>query len=303
MMDEIRYVLKAMRRAFLLLKDQDPLMLSSSTAFFATFSLSPIIIIIVSIFGFYFKSDKFNTQLFRTIGGTVGTETARDIQVIVNNFMAIESTWWITIAGSLFFLFVATTLLGVIKRAIQKIWHIKPKAKLRLKYYSRERLTQVGLIFFTGVLFFFALFLDAALGVAVDYLQSVWPEAAITVIRWLNVGFTAIVFIIWFTVLFKILPEASVTWDIAFSGGLLTGILFSVGRFALAKLLVHARIATIFGVSASFALLLLFIFYSSFILYYGVAFTYEYGQMADCPISASKYAVEYEERIIENKSA
>jgi membrane protein len=303
MIAEVKFVLKAMKKGFRLLRHKDPLILSSSTAFFATFSLSPIIIILVGIVGLYFKSDRFNTQLFRTIGATVGTETAHDLQTIVNNFMAIESNWWITIAGSIFFLFVATTLLGVIKLAIQKIWHIKPKSKLHLKYYSRERLTQIGFILFTGVLFFLALFIDASVGVSLDYLQSVWPSAAITLIRWLNVIFTVIVFSVWFTVLFKTLPEANISWDISFSGGLMTGVLFSLGRFALGKLLVHARVATIFGASTSFALLLLFIFYSSFILYYGVAFTHEYGDMENNPIYASKYAVEYEERTIENKNA
>jgi membrane protein len=74
--------------------------------------------------------------------------------------------------------------------------------------------------------------------------------------------------------------------------------LFTAGKFLLGKILVHARIATIFGASASFAVLLLFIFYCSFILYYGAAFTHEYGEIADRHICAGKYADEYEERII-----
>lgn len=294
----IKNIIGALRNSFLLLSRKDPLILSSSTAFFTTFSLSPILIILVSLFGLY--SNSINRQLFKKIGSTLGNETAREIESIVNNFLAIESNRVITIAGSIFFIFVGTTLLGIIKHAIQKIWHIRPKEKLRLRYHSRERGTQIGFILFTGILFLFSYFIDMTLSISLDYLQVTWPAAAIVLVRFLNFLFSVIIVTTWFTVLFKVLPEASIKWDTAFNGGLLTGILFTIGKLLLGKFLIHARFATIFGASASFALLLLFIFYSSFILYFGAAFTHEYGEIVDEHICAGKYAEEYEERIIEN---
>ena len=295
-------ILIALKRGFELLQKKDPLVLSSSTAFFATFSLSPIIIILVHIFGLYFKSEKINHQLFQTLGNTLGWETAREIELIVRNFMAIEGKWWITFVGFLFFLFVATTLLGVVKRAIQTIWHIRPKPKLRLKYHSRERISQLLFILFTGTMILFSVFMDSRLQRSLDFLQSSWPEPALAFIRLVNILFSLLMVVFWFTVLFKTLPDASITWDTASSGGLLTGILFTVGKFGLGKILVHARMATIFGASASFAVLLLFIFYCSFILYFGAAFTHEYGEVADDHICPGKHADEYEERVIKNSS-
>jgi membrane protein len=298
MVNELKITGIAMKRGFQLLRKKEPLILSSSTAFFATFSLSPIIIILVHIFSLYFKSERINYQLFRTIGATFGSETAREIESIVNNFRAIESNWWITFAGFVFFLFIATTLLGVVKQAIQKIWHIRSKPTLRLKYHSRERGTQLFFIVFTGTLILFSVFIDTRLGISLDFLQVSWPHLIIQAIRFLNVLFGLIMASLWFTVLFKLIPEATMEWDTAFTGGLLTGTLFLIGKFILGKILVHARIATIFGASASIAVLLLFIFYCSFILYYGAAVTHEYGEMADNHICAGKYADEYEERIV-----
>jgi len=297
----LKNILITLKGAFLLLKSKDPLVLSSSTAFFATFSLSPIIIILVSIFGLS-GSDRINNQLFRMIGTTLGRETANEIESIVNNFLALESNWWITLAGSIFFVFVATTLLGIMKNSIHRIWFIKPKSALALKYHSRERGTHFGLILFTGFLFFVSTSIETMLGISLDYLQSIWPQAAVVLVRFLNALFSFIMVTIWFTTLFKILPEASIKWDTAFRGGMLTGVLFSGGKFILGKILVYARFATIFGASASFALLLLFIFYCSFILYYGAAFTREYGEQVDDHICAGKYSDEYEERIIESKA-
>ena len=296
----VKAIITACKKGFSLLKRKDPLILSSSTAFFATFSASPIIIVLLYVSGIYFKSERISNQVFRKIGMTIGPETANTIETIVNNFHGLEKTWWLSIVGFIFFVFVATTLLGVIKFAIQKIWSLRKKQQLRLSDISIERGRQLAILLFTGVLFGVTLFIDTAMAVSLDYFQSFLSPPVIQAIRLLNVIFSVIVVSVWFMILFKFLPDAHISWDTAFVGGFLTGILFSVGKLVLGKILLHSRIETVFGASASFALLLLFIFYSSFILYYGAAFTHAYGEIMDAHIYAGKYAEEYEERIITN---
>ena len=116
-MDNFICIWAAFKRALGLLERNDPLILCSSTAFFATFSLSPIIILLVHLFGLYFTSDKIGYQMFQAIASTFGPETARDIEKIVGNFMEMRSGWLITIVSSVFFLFVGTTLLTVVKKS------------------------------------------------------------------------------------------------------------------------------------------------------------------------------------------
>ena len=108
-----------------------------------------------------------------------------------------------------------------------------------------------------------------------------------------------VVITVWFALIFKILPEAHLTWEVAFVGGFLTAILFSFGEFILGNVLIHARLASIFGAMTSLALILLFVFYCSFILYFGAAFTLEYANQTDQKISTSKYARHYEETLME----
>ncbi|HEY0744713.1 MAG TPA: YihY/virulence factor BrkB family protein [Chryseosolibacter sp.] len=287
-----------LRRAFSLLKRKDPLILSASTAFFATFSLSPIVLILVYIFGLYFRSERISQQVFRTIGSTLGVETAKTIETIVNNFRSLETNWLATIFGLVFFLFVSTTLLGVVKHAIQRIWFLRTKPQLKLRHFSRERGTQIGLLLFSGFLLLISLLIDTALSMSMDFFQANLPTFALSIIRILNGLFSVVMVTVWFTVLFKYLPEATLSWDTAFNGGLLTGILFSCGKLLLGRILIHSRFETIFGASASFALLLLFIFYSSFILYFGAAFTREFAALNNKNICAGKYSDEFEERII-----
>jgi len=299
----VNVFIAALKKSFALLRNKHPLILSSSTAFFATFSLSPILVLRVSLFGLYSATRTVNNHVFQAIASTFGIETARHVEDIVQNFISLESNIWITIGGTIFFLFVSTTLLSVIKFSIQKIWNIRTKRNLRWNYHSRARVTQATFLLFTGLLFGVSLLVDTSLGISLDYLQSILPGIAIGVIRVLSFLFEVIVVTSWFTILFRYLPEASVSWETSMTGGFLTALLFILGRFLLGQVLVHARLESVFGASASFALLLLFIFYSAFILYYGAAFTYVYGDLADARICATRYAEEYEERIVESSSA
>ena len=301
-MDNLKCIVAAFKRALGLLKRNDPLILCSSTAFFATFSLSPIIILLVNLFSIYFTSEKIGYQMFQVVASTFGPETAKDIGTIVGNFMELESGWLITLGSSLFFLFVATTLLTVVKRSIHKLWHIRSSPQRHLRYFGWERGKAVLLIFYSGLLMLFSILVDTGLSVSRDYLQVVWPAVAIAAIRVLGVAFSLVVITIWFTLVFKTLPDARIKWGVAFVGGFLTSILYNIGELILGKVLIHARLASIFGATTSLALILLFIFYCSFILYFGAAFTHEYAVKSDQPIHTSKNSKLYEEKILERET-
>src|SRR5688500_3760009 len=298
-MDSIKCIWSAFKRALGLLKRNDPLILCSSTAFFATFSLSPILILLVHLFSLYFTSDKIDYQMFQAIASTFGPETARDIEKIVLNFMELRSGWLITIASSIFFLFVATTLLTVVKKAIHKLWHIRSKPEWHLRYFGWERGTAVLLIFYSGILLLLSILVDTGLAVSRDYLEVAWGAAAIVSIQVLNLIFSLVVTAVWFTLIFKILPEAHVKWEVAFVGGLLTAVLYNMGQFILGKVLIHARLASIFGATTSLAVILLFIFYCSFILYFGAAFTHEYALKTDQEILTNRHSRMDEEKLRE----
>jgi membrane protein len=225
----------SMRSAFAVLRRTDPLILASSTAFFATFALSPILIILGNLLSLYPSSFRFNNQLFKTIGATVGKETSNEIQIIVNNFKNLEGNIWLTVGGTIFLFFVATTMLIVVKHGINKIWHIRPKPEVRFRYHSRERGVGIGFLIITAVLFAINFFIDSMMAVSMDYLIVTWPEPMIKIIQVFHSLFGVIIITLWFTLVLKWLPDARLSWDVALSGGLLTGLLFSVGKNAFEK--------------------------------------------------------------------
>lgn len=300
-MNKINRLPAVFRDAYNSLKQNDPLILAAATAFFTTFSICPIIVIIVSVLNLYFQSATIRQQLFDKLQSTFGDQTADEIETIVNNFMSLKGNGWLTLLGFIFLLFVATTLLSIVRKAIHQLWHLKRKSTGRLKYSLKERAIGLTMLVLIGLLFLVSLVLDASLAVFNEYLQRILPSFDTTVIWIANVVFSLLVVTTWFTILFKILPEARVHWKVALAGGFITALLFSVGKYVLGILLVESSLQTIFGASASMALLLLFIFYTSMIMYYGVTFTHAFGEAFNRPIQAGKYSDEFEEHVIEEQ--
>jgi membrane protein len=294
----IKKILVALRDAFIILRRNDALILASSTAFFATFSLSPIIVILVNTLSVYFHSEDIRQRLFGKLRTALGEQTTAEVEKIVHNFMSFEGSWWITMVSFIFLLFVATTLLGIVRKAIHQLWHIKRKASVKLRYNVKERLIGLALLAFTGLLFIISLMLDTSLAIFRGYLHDLIPGINVLLIRLANTLVSVAIVTAWFTMLFKFLPEARLHWKVAFIGGVFTGLLFSIGKFILARMLISSNLNTIFGASASIALLLLFIFYSAMIMYYGAAFTYSFAKAINDPVKPGRYADEFEEVVV-----
>lgn len=285
-------------KAIGLLKENDPLILAAATAFFTTFSIAPIIVILFGVLSLIFKSGVIRQQLFDSIQSTLGQKPTHEIQHIVNNFISLESSGWITIGVSLFLLFVATTLLGIVRKAIHQVWNIRRKSTLKFRYDVKERLIGLLMLFCMGILFLLSILLDASVVAFQGATQDFIPAINATLIEALNMILSIVIVTLWFTLLFKVLPEAHVHWSVAFAGGIVTSVLFNIGKFILGLILKESRLESIFNTSASITLILLFIFYSSIIMYFGAAFTHAYAEVTGRPIHAGKYADEYEERLI-----
>lgn len=281
------------RESFRTLRNNEPLILASATSFFATFSLSPIIVIVVNVLGLYFRNEQIRTQLIGKLEGMFGPETSRYIEGIVKNVSQTKLDWALAIFGFIFLLFVATTMLKVVKQAIHKIWQIKRKHVSRLRYNFAERSIAIAILLGTGIIAAISAFADTSLVLLNNYLNEQLPTLQFILVRGLNFLLSLTIGTAWFTILFKVLPDARIHWRIALGGGFITALLFSVGKFILGKLLLYDTIANIFGPSASFVLILLFIFYSSLILYYGAAFTYVYAARRKLPIHAGKFSEVY----------
>lgn len=285
--------------AFKDFKRNEPLRLAGATAFFTTFALPAILIILVQFIGLIFSKESLRSKLFSSLSKVLGHEGAMQIQQTFWGFQSLATNRFITVAGFLFLIFVATTLFKIIRDSLNQLWNVrvpdnKPVLQLAGRFHS------LIIILLAGLLFISAMVAEGAEAILHRYTGS-WHSLTGNFFSGIINQFIAVIIVTsWFSVLFKMLPDAKASWRVVIPGGLFTGILFSIGKIIIRTALSAGNLNNIFGASSSIVLLLLFVFYCSFILYYGACFTKAYALFVNNPIKAAPYAIKY--KLVEVKS-
>lgn len=291
-----RQFMRVVRTALSTLKNNDPLRLAAATAFFTTFALPAILIILIQAFRLIVDPRTLSNHLFDHLALIVGRDSVDQIRGTLRGFRRLASNWYIAIGGFIFLTFVATTLFKVIRDTLNQLWSIKVHPHSGVGFSLLERFRSIAVIMLAGLLFLVSLVVEALQALLLGYLSEVWAASISGLYLVLNQVISMLVVTVWFTVLFRFISNGHPTWRVAFAGGLFTGILFTIGKLILGFLLGYSNINNIYGASGSFVLVLLFVFYAAFILYLGGTFTYAWGEYVKKPIMPGKNAYKYELR-------
>jgi membrane protein len=291
---QLSTLLRMIRQSFREIKGKDPMRMAGATAFFTTFALPPIFIILFQLFSLFLSKKVVAKEMMQILSGTLGKSSALQIRQTTRGFGTLASNWLIAAAGFLFLLFVATTLFLVIKNSLNEIWHIKVKDKPGILFYLKLRTRSLGIILVAGLLFLGAIFLDGFEILAGDYISKIFPAGGKFFKGILNEVVSAVAITIWFIILFRYLADGRPSWRVALAGGCLTGVLFAAGKTLLSYLMRNSNIGTVYGASGSLVLILLFVFYSSFILYFGASFIKVYAEEMRQPLRLVNKAFRYE---------
>lgn len=275
------------------LTQNDPLRMAGATAFFTTFALPPILIIIIQVLGLVFNPRHISQRLFSTLSGIVAPESVQQIINILLAFRQMAQNWVVTAGGFVFLLFVATTLFKVIKSSINQIWKIKVFQKRGVWKSLQSRAKSVAVIVVAGLLFVTGLMAEAAQAYLGRYILQVSPLLLFYYNSIGNFLLSIIIVTLWFTIVFRYLPDGRPAWKVALVGALVTSILFNLGKLVLRWLLTYSNLNTVYGASGSIVLLLLFVFYASLILYFGATFTKVWALQQGMPIPPRPYAKHY----------
>lgn len=292
LIQEWRRLAGALRDAWLEFNSNDPLRMAGATAFFTTFALPAIMVILIQLLGLLFDANKISHRLFLQLEGIIGVETTATIIDALKAFRSMAQHWWITIGGFIFLLFVATTLFRVIRASLNQLWMIRLTGKQGIWQAIRSRGRGVLIIVLAGVLFVIDFTAEAIASYLGKYIQLM-PALLRFYNSALSYVISVVVVTLWFALVFYLLPDGRPPRRIALMGGLVTGVLFSIGKLVLHWLLTYSSINSIYGASASIVLLLLFVFYVSMIFYYGAAFTRAWANRRGTPIIPLPHAARY----------
>ena len=274
---ELHIFTRSLLPALKMLRSNDPLRMAGATAFFTTFALPPIVFILAQLFGLFIGSKNVGRGLIENIGNNLGKDGAELVLGVIRSILGFSTKWYVIAPGFLFLVFVATTLFLVIKNSLHDIWHVAIKDNPGIRFNIMTRLRSFAIILLVGLLFFASLFFKSMQAFAGNYLEDVFGGGSL----YFKIVFSEITSVVivsaWFIMLFRFLADAQPRWKAALIGGLLTGILFTAGRFLLKTLLIDGNVGQLYGASGSMVLVLLFVFYSSFIMYYGACFVAVYA--------------------------
>jgi membrane protein len=267
--------------------------MAGATAFFTTFALPPIIIILFQLFSLFFSRRLVGTQMMEVLTHNLGAEGAKQLRETSRGFRTLAQNWYTAVAGFLFLVFVATTLFTVIKNTLNEIWDVRSGGS-SMFFKLQKRAKSLSLIVGAGILFLTGIMIDTFEVLAGNSIDKIFSGGGYFFKGILNEIVGACIVTTWFLVVFRYLADARPTWKAALAGGALTGILFSAGKVLLSYLLRKSNISVVYGASGSIVLILLFVFYSSFILYFGASFIKIFSASIGHPITPMNKAYKYQ---------
>ena len=290
---ELSLLFISLRHSLALLGKNDPMRMAGATAFFSTFALPPIVFILSQLFGLFIGRGNVGRGLIENISNTLGKEGAEQVRQVIRSISGFSDSWYVIVFGFLFLVFVATTLFSEIKNSLNQLWQIGVKEHPGFLFVLSARAKSFAVVLLIGILFFADLFLESLEVIAGNYIDDIWPWGSMYFKSAVQQIATMIIVAAWFILLFRFLADGRPTWKASIVGGLLTGILFNAGKLLLRFLLISSNIGELYGAAGSFVLVLLFVFYSSFILYYGASFIAVYSEKKQLPITPGDNAYKY----------
>ncbi|RYY71563.1 MAG: YihY/virulence factor BrkB family protein [Chitinophagaceae bacterium] len=275
--------------------------ISGSLAYFTVFSMAPLLVVIISFCGFFLEKEAVEGQIYAVLKNFVGQDTAVQLQELVKN-AAVENSGIAAVIGLVTLLIGATTVFAEIQDSVNYIWGLKPKPKKSWLKYLQNRFLSFSVIVGLGFLLLVSLFVTGLIEGLNQSLQRHFPAVTVVVFYVVNLILTLGISMLIFAVIFKVLPDAVIRWKDVFVGALITSGLFLIGKFAISVYISQTKIGTTYGAAGSLAILLVWIYYSSIILYIGAEFTRAYAIKFGREIRPSHYAVTLKEIEVETNN-
>lgn len=264
---------------------------SASLAYYTIFSIAPLLIITIFLCGYFFGRDAMEGRIFAEIHTIVGDGVATQIQQMIQHIALGQGSFGAKVAGIVAFIFGITGVFTEVQSSVNRIWRITAKPALNRKKYLVKRAISFGIFSIIGFVLVLSLTINWLIDLFGNYLSRFFGEDGVYMVFGINRIIVIAIVAVLFTFLFKFLPDGRVKWMDAIKGSVFTSILFILGKAGLGYYLAHSQLESIYGAAGGLVVLLLWIYWSSVILYFGAAFTKVYAHLYGGKIIPASYAV------------
>ena len=263
--------------------------MAAALAYYTLVSLAPLIIILIAIVGPFFGTAATENYIVGAIAGIAGEESARAVQAIVHNANQQGSGVLASVIGIVLLLLGAGAVVGQLQQSLNVIFGVTPKPDIDWWAFLRARFFSYAMLLAIGFLLMVSLIITTVLSAITKYfgyllpsLAAIWPAVDL-------VSSFALVTLL-FALIYKILPDVHIAWRDALLGAALTSFLFSVGKFAIGLYLGRSSVAAAYGAAGSVVTILLWVYYSALIVFYGAEITQLYATEVGAGVAANELA-------------
>ncbi len=291
MKKKIKNIYTYLKQVFTEFAEDNILKYSASLAYYTVFSLAPVLIVIISICGVLFGKEAIQGHIYGQIKGLVGNDAAVQIQETIKNIHLTGHNIFATIISIIVLLIGATGIFGEVQDSLNKIWGLKIKTKKTWWKLIINRLLSFSLILCIGFVMMVSLLLNALVSAFGTFLARYFSEFSVILVQLTDNVLTFIVTTFLFSLMFKVLPDAKIKWKDVLIGGLITSVFFTLGKLTIGYYLGSSNIASVYGAAGSIMIIMVWVYYSSIILYLGAEFTKVYAKLHGGKIYPNEYAI------------
>jgi membrane protein len=271
---------------------------SAALSYYTIFALPPLIILIISASGFFIEEKDVSAFFYQQVSDLVGPNTAREVENAMNNVTLNRSGVLPTVIGVAMLLFSASGVFAEIQSSINYIWGFVAKPEKSVIRMIKNRLLSFAMIASVGFLLLVSLLINSLASILYDYLAEFFAESTIYLVKVLNNAIVFVLITFLFALIFKTLPNGIIRLKDAFVGAAFTAVLFMIGKWGIGIYLGTTATSSLYGAAGSIIVMLMWVYYSAMILYFGAEFTKNYALLFGERIRPGQFSLEIDKNAI-----
>src|SRR5690606_32564672 len=280
---------KLLKKTFGSWNNNDPWAESAIIAYYTLFSLPSLLIIVVSIAGYFFGREAVQGRLTDQITEFIGADAAKAVEGMITSAAITENSTWAIIFGVAMLLFGATGVFFRLKKSMNNIWNVAAKKETFMRMVL-DRVISFGMVLAIGFLLLLSLVISALVTILGDYIENTAPVITSVGLKILNYLLSFGFITVLFGAIFKLLPDIHIKWKTTLYGAALTTILFLIGEFLMGYYFGQSNPGSVYGGASSIVLILLWVNYTCLIMFFGAEFTVQYALYKNEHIRPNKFS-------------
>lgn len=264
--------------------------LSASLSFYALFALGPIFLVIMFISNIFWGRQAIEGKIYSQIADFIGDTAAGQVEELIRNAW-ISRNDFLAVVGIIALLITATTIFTDIQESMNTIWNLRVKTGRGWQQVIRNRLLSFAIVMGLGFLLLAFLIIDSLLDGFMNRLKDIFPEESLSMLYIVNLILTVLIVALFFAFIYKVMPDAMIRWKEVWPGSFFSAVFFMAGKFGVNFYITMMSSDNSYSSAGAMVILMLWIYYSATILYFGAEFTKAYALKYGAVIRVKDWAV------------